>query len=456
MGQFTQTLTKRFAEAILGSQPLHSQSAIVAAQNGVIDWLAVSFLGRHDRGVDKILQILSLEGGAPLVPIIGRQKKSSPSQAALVNGFMAHVLDFDDVHMDVRGHPSAVILPALLSIATVSRTKISGARFLAAYIVGVEAMARLGCSIGEQHYLRGWHNTGTLGTIAAAIAGGYLQQFDITQMQQVIGLAATQASGLRVHFGSETKPLHAGLAAQAAVNSVQFVQAGVQGSKQSFDGELGFLAVYGQGTEQAVDTLLQDWGKDWKISNPGLWFKIYPFCSAAHHAADAAVEIAAQSAFDYRKLKQVEILFPPGGDAALVEREPQTGEQGRFSVEYIVALALMGKPLSLSHFRQHPISSECIRLMKYIKRRYNDKIRPAKQAIPTGRFTIVKVLMKDGQLFEARIDAPRGSPVRPLSRKELEQKLHQAIADDDRANRLLKSIQQLTTLEQITSLFESV
>lgn len=455
MGKTDQKLTRQFAQTILNSQPLHSSAAVEAAKDGMIDWLAASFLGSRDQGVEKLLQMVALEGGSKLVPIIGRWSKSSPSQAALVNGFMAHALDFDDVHMDVRGHPSAVILPTLLSVAATSSERISGARLIAAYIVGVEVMARLGRAVGEQHYLRGWHNTSTLGTIAAAIAGGYLQRFNLRRLQKVIGLAATQASGLRIHFGSETKPLHAGFAAQAAVQAVQLVQAEVQGAEHAFDGELGFLAVYGQGPEQGADILLQDWGQDWKIANPGLWFKIYPFCSAAHHAADAAVEIAAQPAFDHRKIKQVEVIYPPDGDAALVKRAPKTGEQGRFSVEYVVALALMGQPLSLSFFEQQPISSACMSLMKRIKRCYNDRIQPAKQAVPRGRFTIVKVLMTDGQIFEARVDAPRGSPMRPLSRKELEQKLLQALPDDDeRASQLLTNINRLTALQQIDPLIE--
>jgi 2-methylcitrate dehydratase PrpD len=95
-------------------------------------------------------------------------------------------------------------------------------------------------------------------------------------------------------------------------------------------------------------------------------------------------------------------------------------------------------------------------LMKRIKRCYNNKIQPTKQAMPRGRFTIVKVLMTDGLIFEARVDAPRGSPMNPLSRKELEQKLRQAVADEERMKSLLQSIKQLTTLQQVAPLFANL
>ena len=110
--------------------------------------------------------MIDQEGGQPLAPIIGQDRKATMSQAALVNGYMGHALDFDDVHSDVRGHPSTVILPTLLSLS--GNGQVTGRRFLQAYIVGVEIMARLGQAIGNSHYLRGWHNTSTLGVIAAA------------------------------------------------------------------------------------------------------------------------------------------------------------------------------------------------------------------------------------------------------------------------------------------------
>jgi 2-methylcitrate dehydratase PrpD len=227
---------------------------------------------------------------------------------------------YDDVHSDVRGHPSTVILPALFSVA--ATIKPSGEHFLAVYIVGVETMARLGKSIGPNHYVKGWHNTSTLGTIAAAVAAGYLMDFSEEQMEKVIGFAATQASGLRAQFGTEAKPLHAGLAAHASLLSVKLAEENFGGTQQALDGKIGFFGLYGD-LPLAEKLLLENWGESWRIVDPGLWFKVYPFCSAAHHAADAAIRLVDNPSFFLEDIKQVDIIFPPGGDAALIERNPR-------------------------------------------------------------------------------------------------------------------------------------
>ena len=362
------------------------------------------------------------------------------SQAALVNGYMGHALDFDDVHSDVRGHPSTVILPTLLSLS--ADGQVTGRRFLQAYIVGVEIMARLGQAIGNSHYLRGWHNTSTLGIIAAAGAGGFLKGFSSVQLAQTLGFAATQASGLRNQFGTETKPLHAGLAAKSALLAIQLTTSGFKGTESTFDGKLGFFSVYGEGDQDAEDILLSNWGNSWKIVTPGMWFKQYPFCSAAFHAADAAMELAPHIQ-NPDEIKKVCVLFPPNGDAALIQKSPSTGEQGRFSVEYVVALVLLGYPLTLDHFKDQCIPMDIQKLMSRIERQYDPTIQPAENAAPAGRFTIIEIDTVNGQSYRSRIDFPKGSPNNPVTLPELKEKLYQSVRQDSLSSQLLQVIMEL-------------
>lgn len=443
-------LTYAFAEKIVSANPLACDGTVVEAQYGLIDYLASSFAGSRDSGVSKLISIIEEEGGKKTVPLIGNKLKASPFQAALINGFVGHVLDFDDVHSDVRGHPSTVILPTLISAT--DRDNISGKKLLAAYIIGVEVMARLGEAIGAEHYLCGWHNTATLGTIAAAAAAGYLKDFTIDQMAKVIGFAATQASGLRIQFGTETKPLHAGLAAQAAIKAVKFVEYEINGSTSALDGNLGFFEIYGEGSKFAESFLLENWGVTWKIVNPGLWFKIYPFCSAAHHAADAATKLFNKYKFNTDNIKKINIIFPPNGDAALIHRQPKTGEQGRFSVEYVVALALKGIPLSLSNFRNLDIPLDVRDLIQVIKRSYDDSITPASNSVPHGRFTIVQVITKDDKKYQERVDCPKGAPGNPLSLVELKQKLQHSVMCYELSEKLFEEIRGLTAADNLKSL----
>ncbi|MEC1661998.1 MmgE/PrpD family protein [Bacillus halotolerans] len=412
-------LTAGLAEAVRLSQPENATDAMREAKKGLLDFTAASFAGREENGIQKLLHLIEEEGGTPLVPIIGQGKKAAPLQSALLNGFIAHALDFDDVHSDVRGHPSAVILPALIASAAARE---SDERLLGAYIVGVEVMARLGESIGSPHYEKGWHNTGTLGAIAAACAVGYAEELTQEELEKAIGFGATQSAGMRVQFGTEMKPLHAGLAAQSGLLAVKLAQSDVGGSRTALDGEKGFFSLYGD-LDKAQTTLLSHWGKPWRIVKPGLWFKIYPFCSAAHHAADAIRKLVSEEAITAANTERIEVIFPPGGDAALTERSPKTGEEGRFSVEYVIALALHGHELTVEHFNSQPIPSVIQTTIRHIQRVYDNAIQPAPHAVPKGRFTIVRAYLSDGRICEARVDCPKGAPGNELSEEDIKEKL---------------------------------
>ncbi|MCY9176573.1 MmgE/PrpD family protein [Bacillus inaquosorum] len=413
-----QGLTAGLAEAVRTSQPEHSIDGMREAKKGLLDFTAASFAGREDKGIQKLLRLIEDEGGTPLVPIIGQGKKAAPLQSAMLNGFIAHALDFDDVHSDVRGHPSAVILPALMASAARGHDE----RLLGAYIVGVEVMARLGESIGSRHYEKGWHNTGTLGAIAAACAAGYAEELTQEELEKAIGFAATQSAGMRAQFGTEMKPLHAGLAAQAGMLAVKLAQSEFGGSRTALDEEAGFFGLYGD-LEKAQNTLLNRWGAPWRIVKPGLWFKIYPFCSAAHHAADAIRKLVSEQAISAANTERVEVIFPPGGDVALTERSPKTGEEGRFSVEYVIALALHGHELTAKHFTSQPILSGIQSTIEHIQRVYDNAIQPAPHAVPKGRFTIIRAYLSDGRICEARVDCPKGAPGNELSEEDIKEKL---------------------------------
>lgn len=436
-----QGLTAGLAAAVRTSQPEYSVDAIREAKKGLIDFIAASFAGREDKGIQKLLRLIEDEGGRPLVPIIGQGKKAAPLQSAMLNGFIAHALDFDDVHSDVRGHPSAVIVPALIASAARGHDE----RLLGAYIVGIEVMARLGESIGSRHYEKGWHNTGTLGAIAAACAVGYAEELTQEELEKAIGFAATQSAGMRVQFGTEMKPLHAGLAAQAGLLAVKLAQSEFGGSRTAFDGETGFFSLYGD-VEKAQHTLLNDWGAPWRIVQPGLWFKIYPFCSAAHHAADAVRQLISEETISAANTERIEVIFPPGGDAALTERSPKTGEEGRFSVEYVIALALHGHGLTVEHFSSQPIPSGVQTTMGRIQRVYDNAIQPAPHAVPKGRFTIVRAYLSDGRICEARVDCPKGAPGNELSEEDIKEKLTLTVPQE-KARRIITAVEKADITE---------
>ena len=441
--------TSQLSEWII-HPPSFTDQAYKEAKRGFIDFFASCFAAKNEEAVVKMLQIIE-EPAVASVPIIGQDKLTSPLQAALINGFIGHVLDYDDVHEDVRGHPSTVIIPALLSALRFGR--VTGKRLMEAYIVGVETMAYLGKVIGENHYEKGWHNTSTLGGIAAAAACSYLLNFSKEEMTVAIGFAATQASGLRAQFGTEAKPLHAGLAAQAGYQAVVFTKAGITGSKSVLDGQNGFLAIYGDGPV-ANRTELPTFGKPWKIVTPGLWFKQYPFCSAAHQGADAIRMMVDEHSFDLQDVEQITVVYPPAGDAALVHQRPRTGEEGRFSIEYVIALAIDHQPLTLESFTAKPIALKYSQFFDTITRSYSESIQASAQAVPKGRFTRIECILKSGEKLCRQVDLPKGAPKAPLSFHELEGKLRKSAPHC--AEQLLMAIRQLQESKTVDSLLDVI
>ncbi|OUM94773.1 MAG: hypothetical protein A9Z00_00960 [Thermobacillus sp. ZCTH02-B1] len=391
-----------------------SGESLGKAKYGVLDFAASAFAGKADAGVLKLLRAAEEEGGRPLAPVLFHRRRVSREQSALVNGFMAHALDYDDVHAEVRGHPSAVILPALIALADLGG---DGRRFLEAYVVGVEAMARIALALTNEHYERGFHNTATAGALAAAIAGARYLGWSPDRAAPALGLAATQAAGLRVHFGTETKPLHAGLAAAAAVRALRLAEAGVQASRASLDGRLGFFAVFGQGEERARTELLREDDVP-RIVRPGLWHKLYPFCSAAYFVWHAAEQIGP---VPLERIGEIEIAFTVRSDAALIHRRPANGEEGRFSAEYVAALILGGRGLHARYFQRVPVDDE-IRAYMDRMRRVNVFDEP-----PGVRYTRITVKLKDGGTVGAVGDRPKGSAGNPVTEAELVRKYDEVV-----------------------------
>lgn len=439
---FMVNLGQQLSSLIKHTPLIEDPMIINLAIKGMIDYFASSLQAKNENDIRKLLAWIDDEGGTARAWLVGQKKLASARQAALFNGFQAHCLDYDDVHSDIRGHPSAVILSALIASIKLDKplSKIDGRRFLTAYIVGIEVMALLGKIVNPQHYEKGWHTTITLGGIAATAAICYL--YDESFGYQALTLAATQASGLRLVMGTPIKFLHAGLAAQTAIQSVEWLRAGIQADKNFLDDKLGFLAVYGQGNAN-VD--LSHWGKPWKIADPGLWFKTYCYCSAAAYIADAGQLLYQHPQFAVEQIENITIYFaPPKSDAALIYHHPLLAEQGRFSAEYILALTLLGIPLNFEQFSPIPISKDVQNLMSRIQRSYQIQLTPHCDAY-NKRYVVVEIVLKTGNKISQRIDIPKGSPKNPYNQEQMISKLIRAIGDQQKAENLLNDIYKLSS-----------
>ncbi|WP_431522652.1 MmgE/PrpD family protein [Rosenbergiella epipactidis] len=379
------SLTAEFAKILFTHTPTNKERT--AARRGISDFLAsllpVSLGSLPDAGKQAVLDNFLTTASA--------------ENTALKLGYLSHALDYDDYHAAFRGHPSTVILSSLFALShALGRFTIQD--FLDAYIVGVEVAGRLGRAIGTRHYSMGLHSTATLGPLAATAACCRWLALSLEQTQIALGLAATQSSGLRAQFGSATKPLHSGFAARSAVNSVQLAMANFPGQES---GVLeSFLSVFGYHAEQPQQ-LLADWATPWRIIQPGLEFKRYPTCGGTHSAAEAAF-VLRQRCFElgvsdfYTAIKRIEVSFPPGADTAPNICHPVDGVQARFSLEYVIADALVNGSLALEHYTAMPVNSSLSSLAARVER-CPDFSAPADELDPDRRFHRVTLFLDDGR-----------------------------------------------------------
>ncbi|MFM0369326.1 MmgE/PrpD family protein [Paraburkholderia aspalathi] len=440
-GQQATGVTRRLAAAIAQASPSRDADAIAAARRGILDFLAAAFAGASDSGYQKLLSV-SANDSRDKASVIGSSARASAQQAALLNGYAGHALDYDDVHSSVRGHPATVLLPALFALAQTRGS--SALDLLDAYVVGVETMARLGLALGSRHYEQGFHNTATLGALGAAAAASYLLKLDAEAIENALGLAATQSAGLRLQFGSEAKPLHAGLAARAGLFAAELAAAGLQGSAEALDGPVGFFAVFSGGAAQP-ERVLDGWGAPWQIAVPGLYFKPWACCTATHYAVHAALTLRDTYRLTPDDIAEVTVIFPPGGDTPLSRHLPSTGLEARFSVAYAVAAALTDGSPSVATFADVPVRDDLIALARRVASRHDESAARA-STDPATRFSTVEIALRNGTVLSHKTD-------RLYSATDLAAKFADATGHDERLAFIPAHIDTIQSTADLASLF---
>ncbi len=302
----------------------------------LLDWIGVTLAGGSEPLVDSLLDEVVEQGGNPQASLIGRGMKVSMQQAALVNGAASHALDYDDVHAAHTGHPSVAIIPALLALA--EHRGASGAEFIEAFTAGYETICRMGRLVNPDHYERGFHATATLGAFGAAAACARLLGLDEQRTAYALGIAGTQASGLKSMFGTMCKPLHAGLAARNGLLATSLAARGFDSRADVIECAQGFAAT--QSGDFDVEAALAD--------PPGGYhmranlFKYHAACYLTHAAIECAGRIREQDGFNPDSIREVVVRVNPGCDTVCNIPEPETGLESKFSLRMTTAFALAG------------------------------------------------------------------------------------------------------------------
>src|SRR5437660_264041 len=213
------------------------------ARQCVLDYYGVALAGADDPLATILLDELAEAGGAAQASIIGHQAKLPALSAALVNGAIGHALDYDDVNLAMPGHPSVAILPGLIALA--EQRNSTGREVVAAFVAGYETACRIGMALRPGHYDRGFHATGTVGAFGAAAACAHLLGLDAEATARALGIAGTQAAGLKPQFGTMCKPFHAGKASQNGLLAARLAARGFSSRTDLVECVQGFAATHG-------------------------------------------------------------------------------------------------------------------------------------------------------------------------------------------------------------------
>jgi 2-methylcitrate dehydratase PrpD len=393
-------------------------AAIEVAKGAIVDCLGVAIAGSQTEIGRIVARWAKAMGGAPAAGVIGGGFKTSLPIAARANGTMSHALDYDDVTKNT-GHPTPPLLPTLLALGETQRA--SGHELLEAYAVGFELESKLGNCMSRKHYAHGWHSTSIFGTLGAAAAATKLLKLDVRQTQMALGIAASEAAGLRQNFGTMTKPYHAGLAAANGVIAATLAREGFTSAADSLEGEFGFLQVFGTPGEYDEHKLSGTLGNPWNLVEHGIGLKPYPCCRNAHRPLDAMLALVHTHRFTADEVEGIECDISAHVTKVMTYPKAHTGLEGKFSLPYCLAVAVCDQRVGIRQFVDTRVSDRQVQdLSSRVK-----VIHPYdKTEWDTGELLpcFVRVRLKDGRVLEQSASAPRGDPENPLTWAQISDK----------------------------------
>jgi 2-methylcitrate dehydratase PrpD len=368
---------------------------LLVAKHSVLDWLGVTLAGMREPLVRIVFERACRADGGTEATLLGFDGHATVASAALLHGTAAHALDYDDTHWSLQGHPTAPVLGAVWGLA--EREHASGTALLAALVAGVEVECRLGQWLNPDHYQRGFHATGTLGTFGAAAAASHLLGLEERMWLHAFGLAGTQAAGLKSAFGTMAKPLHAGRAAQTGLMSALLAAGGFEANPEILQAPQGFGATHGVLAPRTKDPE--------RFAILDTLFKYHAACHLTHATIDGLHELKRSQPMAAADVEQIELTVDETCLGVCAIEHPENGMQAKFSLKATAAMALLGDatadPRAFDDARV--TSPEIASVME----RVHVRVEPM-----AATASVVRVRLRGGQVLETRRDT--GVPERDL------------------------------------------
>jgi 2-methylcitrate dehydratase PrpD len=448
------TLAERLAgfTASLRLQTLPAK-VVESVKLRVLDTLGLALAGSRADFAPALLGLVDGQPGA--CTVVGSTAGAPAPLAILVNGALAHGLDFDDTHAGSITHASAVVVPTVLGVG--EARGLDGASAITAAVAGYETITRLGMAASGAFHDRGWHATAVCGPFAAALAAGRCEGLDAAQLTAALGIAGSCASGLLefLEDGSSVKRLHPGWAGHGGAVAATLARGGFTGPSTVLEGRFGFYATF---LGKAPDTApFETLGREWETLRVA--FKPYPCCHYNHAYLDCALELRQAHGVVVDHIDAIECRVPPGEvpivcEPAETKARPRTTYEAQFSLPFSVAAAFMDGRVGVQTYTPARLGDPALLALAARVRYAVD----AESRFPASFPGWVRVRLKDGRTLEARAGDARGGPASPLPAEAIVQKFRAnaraALAADrmEALERRVLDLERLPSLRLITAL----
>lgn len=443
------TISQALADNVLSlSLDKMPGDSVSAAKTHFIDGLACMFFGMSSRSV-KLTLAYDRDSGASGRCLFPNAEgyRTSVESCAMLGAISAHSNDYDDMSTALNGHPSALLVPVVFSLA--QKYPCTGRDMLLAYIAGVETDAIIGKIFAAGGYYKGWNTTCFLGVIGAAAAAGRLIGLDRDQMVSAIGIAVNEASGFKANFGTPAKDLAIGSAARKAIMAAECAKHGMTASADVFEGPFGLLKSFGINDMELARGIIGAHTSD--FLDPGLVMKPYPSCRGNHSGIDAASDLVARYGITAENVKRVLCYVDQAAYDTDRYAHPETPDQAKFSLAFCIGKVITGSKVTLQDFIGDEIADKAA--LSFIDK-VQIECRP--ELFPESRFgTEVHIELADGRILSEKACFAKGDPNKPMTDQEIEEKLRSCLAEalgEDRADAAAKKLKNFDEVSDVEEL----
>ncbi|MBI2295739.1 MAG: MmgE/PrpD family protein [Betaproteobacteria bacterium] len=427
------SLTAYVAQFITGTRARDIPAEVMRlGKRSILDGIGLALAGNAAESGHLVRKYLATLG-CPTdkgCTVIGTRIKVPARFAAFANGIAIHADDYDDTQLAVAKdrvyglltHPTAPALPPALALA--ERDNRSGRDLLTAYQVAVEVETKIAEAINPRHYDHGFHSTATIGTIGAAAGAARMLRLNTEQTRRALGIAASQAAGLRENFGTMTKPFHPGRSCESGVVAAELAQLGWTAAATVLEADRGFFKAAGGGYDpDAIDGKL---GNPWTFAFPGVSIKPHPSGSLTHPGMGLMLDLIRQYDIKPEQVAKVKVGTNRHMPNALIHHRPRNGLQAKFSMEFCMAVLLLERTAGLAEFTGKVVDRRDVQAMI---EKVEFGVHPVAEAAGYEKMTtIIDVELAGGRTVSGRADFGKGSPANPMSDQELSDKFRECAA----------------------------